>query len=196
MDGYYEHPRRRRSRSATDGCTPETSRAWTRRLLLHRRPQEGADHRLGYNVYPRESRRRSTRIPRCSGAIGVPTRSVRGREAFVVLRPGFPTWRSCGHTVLRRWRASKSRLNQFRSDLRRARSARCCDARSPTRNARHASVKEQQGGRLKIDELRRVCVIGGRLMAPDRAERGASRFAVRLWTQREQLRAAERWTDE
>src|SRR5439155_5641449 len=51
---------------------------------------------------------------------------------------------------------------------------------------------------LKIDELRRVFVIGaglmGRQIALNAAQHG---FAVRLWdASAEQLRAAERWTDE
>ena len=51
---------------------------------------------------------------------------------------------------------------------------------------------------MKIDELRRVCVIGAGLMGRQIALNAAHHgFAVRLWdASAEQLRAAERWTDE
>src|SRR2546421_12467672 len=57
--------------------------------------------------------------------------------------------------------------------------------------------KGRQAG-LKIDELKRVCVSGGGLMGRQIALNGAHHgFAVRLWdANAEQLRAAERWTDE
>src|SRR2546423_1715171 len=62
-------------------------------------------------------------------------------------------------------------------------------------------TRRERNGReagLKIDELRRVCVIGAGLMGRQIALNAAHRgFAVRLWdASAEQLRAAERWTDE
>jgi len=51
---------------------------------------------------------------------------------------------------------------------------------------------------LKIDELKRVCVVGAGLMGRQIALNAAHHgFAVRLWdASAEQLRAAERWIDE
>ena len=51
---------------------------------------------------------------------------------------------------------------------------------------------------MKIDELRRVCVIGAGLMGRQIALNAAHHgFTVRIWdASAEQLRAAERWTDE
>src|SRR5947209_20184369 len=51
---------------------------------------------------------------------------------------------------------------------------------------------------LTIDELKRVCVVGAGLMGRQIALNAAHhRFAVRLWdANAEQVRAAERWTDE
>ena len=51
---------------------------------------------------------------------------------------------------------------------------------------------------MKIDDLKRVCVVGAGLMGRQIALNAAHHgFAVRLWdASAEQLRAAERWTDE
>src|SRR2546430_12605864 len=62
-------------------------------------------------------------------------------------------------------------------------------------------MRRERKGReagLEIDELKRVCVVGAGLMGRQIALNAAHRgFAVRLWdASAEQLRAAERWTDE
>src|SRR5207244_5654272 len=61
-------------------------------------------------------------------------------------------------------------------------------------------TRRERNGReagLKIDELRRVFVIGAGLMGRQIALNAAHHgFSVRLWdASAEQLRAAERWTD-
>src|SRR5439155_4406086 len=62
-------------------------------------------------------------------------------------------------------------------------------------------TRRERNGReagLKIDELKRICVVGAGLMGRQIALNAAHHgFAVRLWdANAEQVRAAERWTDE
>src|SRR5205814_8153081 len=141
----------------------------------------------GYNVYPREVEEVLYAHPGVleAAAIGVPD-PERGEivKAFVVLRPGA----SVRTEELRTHCASSlARFKipadiEFRSDLPKSTVGKVL--RRALADEERASRRERniREAALKIDELRRVCVVGAGLMGRQIALNAAHRgFHVRLW---------------